>query len=77
MYLDIPEASHEEGEKIGLWKPNYRYNQRWKILRAGEVYVIKSFFNELNLDIEDEEIESKNKIVQLSSNGKVSQFWKF
>ena len=34
-YIDIPESSTEEGKQICLWEPNYRYNQRWKILRAG------------------------------------------
>lgn len=43
--IDIPEASTQQGSHILIYEPNYRYNQRWNIYRAGEIYVIKSFFN--------------------------------
>lgn len=56
--IDIPEASRKEGEEIGLYTANYRYNQRWNILRAGEIYVIKSHFNGLNLEVLDEEYKN-------------------
>lgn len=37
-----------------IYEPNYRYNQRWNIFKAGEIYVIKSFYNKLNLDVASE-----------------------
>lgn len=49
--VDVPEASQKEGTEIVIYEPNYRYNQRWNIFKAGEVYVIKSHFNEMNLDV--------------------------
>lgn len=33
--IDIPEASKKEGEEITIYEPNYRYNQRWNIFKAG------------------------------------------
>ena len=43
--IDIPESSNEEGKRITIYEPNYRYNQRWNIYKAGEIYVIKSHLN--------------------------------
>jgi hypothetical protein len=75
--IDIPEATFEEGAKIGIFEANYRYNQRWNIFRAGEIYVIKSHFNCLNLDVSEEKFEEGRNIVQWPSHGGVNQFWMF
>ena len=39
--------------------------------------MIKSHFNELNLEIEEEKYEDGTNIVQWSSHGKINQFWMF
>lgn len=50
--MDVPASQGAEGVHICLWQANHRFNQRWKIYRAGEVFIIKSFKTDLNLDIE-------------------------
>ena len=75
--IDIPESTSKEGVNIIIYEPNYRYNQRWNILRAGVIYVIKSQFNGLNLDVEGESFENGTNIIQWSSHGGVNQFWMF
>ena len=49
--IDVPASQGNEGVQICIWDANYRFNQRWKIYRAGEVCIIKSFKTDLNLDI--------------------------
>lgn len=60
-----------------MWEANYRFNQRWKIYRAGEVFIIKSFKTDLNLDIEGERYADGTKLIQWHSTGGNNQFWKF
>lgn len=63
--------------QICIWDSNYRFNQRWRIFKAGEVYIIKSFKTDLNLDIEGERYEDGAKIIQWHSTGGHNQFWRF
>lgn len=42
----------EDGEHICIYEAHRKFNQRWKIYKAGEVFIIKSFKTELNLDVE-------------------------
>jgi hypothetical protein len=58
-----------------VWKPNYRFNQRWRIYRAGEVYIIKSYLSKLNLDVYEEKFEDSQKIIQYHSTGGMNQLW--
>jgi hypothetical protein len=50
--IDMEEKHHKEGHQLHLGFPDYRINQRFRILRAGEVFVIKSLITGLNMDIE-------------------------
>lgn len=75
--MDVPSSMGLEGVKIAIWDPNYRFNQRWKIYRAGEVCIIKSFKTDLNLDIEGADYSDGTYVIQWHSNGNQNQFWKF
>ena len=44
--MDVPSSQGAEGVHICIWKSNYRFNQRWKVYRAGEVFILKSFIIE-------------------------------
>ena len=75
--IDVPASKGNEGVQICVWESNYRFNQRWRIFRAGEVYIIKSFKTDLNLDIEGERYEDGTKVIQWHSTGGHNQFWRF
>ena len=49
--IDVPGASQEEEEPLIIYDPNYRFNQRWNVYRSGEIFIIKSFFNKMNMDV--------------------------
>ena len=74
--MDVPASQANEGVQICLWDANYRFNQRWKIYRAGEVCIIKSFKTELNLDIAGEKYADGTDVIQWHSTGGHNQFWK-
>ena len=75
--MDVPASQGNEGVQICLWDANYRFNQRWKIYRAGEVCIIKSFKTDLNLDIEGEDYNDGTHVIQWHSTGGYNQFWMF
>lgn len=75
--MDVPSSQGAEGVHICIWKSNYRFNQRWKVYRAGEVFILKSFKTDLNLDIEGERFAHGTKVIQWHSTGGNNQFWKF
>jgi hypothetical protein len=73
--MDVPASQENEGIQICVWEPNRRFNQRWKIYKAGEVFIIKSFKTDLNLDVEGERYANGTKIIQWHSTGAHNQFW--
>jgi hypothetical protein len=74
--MDVPASQEAEGVHICIWEPNHRFNQRWKIYKAGDVFIIKSFKTDLNLDVEHINYENGTKIIQWYSTGGHNQFWK-
>jgi hypothetical protein len=74
--MDVPVSQENEGEKVCILEASHRFNQRWKIYKAGEVYIIKNFKTNLNLDVEEEKYEQGRKIIQWHSTGAHNQFWK-
>lgn len=56
--------------------PDYRINQRFKILRAGEVFIIKSLTTGLNFDIKGENTSDGTPIILWHSTGGINQFWR-
>lgn len=75
--MDVPSSQGNQGVQICLWEANYRFNQRWKIYRAGEVFIIKSFKTDLNLDISGQKYAHGTNLIQWHSTGGNNQFWKF
>jgi hypothetical protein len=49
--MDIQWACLKKGTKIIQWQKHKRLNQRWVLIRIGNVFAIKSAFSELFLDI--------------------------
>lgn len=73
--IDVPEASMEGGVRLIQWKKNGRFNQRWKFIKTGNAYQIRSFKSGLNLDINQESKKPGAKIIQWDPSGSSNQLW--
>jgi hypothetical protein len=78
--LDVPGASTQKGEAIIQYRQNYRFNQRWKLVKVENGFMIQNVRSKLYLDISGESREPGAKIIQwiCSPSGlhpKLNQVW--
>jgi hypothetical protein len=73
--LDVPKATRSKGEKIIQWERNKRWNQLWSFQRHGLGVIIRSFFNELCLDVCGNGTKSGTDIIQWTYTGTMNQIW--
>lgn len=74
--LDVYYCLKDKGNKIIQYQPHKHTNQRWNLIRIGNVFAIKSLFSGLFLDIKDEKKTAGTKIIQWSNNHKSTQIWR-
>ena len=74
--LDVLFCCPDKGNKIIQFKAHRHINQRWNLIRVGNVFAIKSVFSDLLIDIKGEKKCVGSKIVQWPNSHKSTQMWK-
>lgn len=49
--IDVPAATADKGAYIIQYRQNYRFNQRWQLIKLTEGYLIQNMRSKLYLDI--------------------------
>lgn len=73
--MDIQWACLHSGTHIIQWPRHNRLNQRWKLIRVGNVYAIQSLYSDMFIEIKDSSTECGAKIVQMPNTHKGNQLW--
>ena len=73
--LDIPGGTHDHGERLIQWEKNKRFNQRWRWVRRGGGFMLKSLLTGHCVDIAEEKKDHGSKVVQWDETGGSNQLW--
>ena len=72
--MDLDGSGSEWGTNIAIWDKNDQNNQKFKIVKQSDGYVIYTMHN-LALDVEDASMEDGANIRQWEDNGALCQRW--
>ena len=72
--MDLDNSGSEWGTNIAIWDKNDLNNQKFKIVKQSDGYVIYTMHN-LTLDVEDASMEDGANIRQWEDNGALCQRW--